>query len=369
MNSTSMDNNFVNNSINSDIDTLMPHFTDIEVIVISVVAGIMSLVIITGNLLIMIAYGINKKLRVMNNYFLVSLSIADFLIGLLSIPSYTTYVLLGNWTGTLSCDIWLSLDYGLTTSSALHLLLISLDRYLAVKYPLVYRVHRRSRKVLFALFVVWIISFTIWIPPIFVMSRSKDDLPVPTKECMMPYIYSNEYLIIVILNGLTFWIPVIMMVGFYHTVYTKALKHNKFISKHVTRHPMSVIGNEQTLTTMTCNNPVAQDDIVLHEFKMISSNICLNTTRKGKVLDKTRVSTSSSHVPSARSDTSVRFDNYKAAKTLSAILLAYLITWTPWQIYVITSYFCKQCIPISFYYFGKYLLQPEENTFPGPDST
>jgi Na+-transporting NADH:ubiquinone oxidoreductase subunit NqrD len=57
-----MDNNFVNNSINSDIDTLMPHFTDIEVIVISVVAGIMSLVIITGNLLIMIAYGINKKL-------------------------------------------------------------------------------------------------------------------------------------------------------------------------------------------------------------------------------------------------------------------------------------------------------------------
>jgi muscarinic acetylcholine receptor M3 len=77
------------------------------VIVISVVAGIMSLVIITGNLLIIIAYGINKKLRVMNNYFLVSLSIADFLIGLLSIPSYTTYVLLGNWTGTLGCDIWL----------------------------------------------------------------------------------------------------------------------------------------------------------------------------------------------------------------------------------------------------------------------
>jgi hypothetical protein len=326
-----MDNNFVNNSINSDIDTLMPHFTDIEVIVISVVAGIMSLVIITGNLLIMIAYGINKKLRVMNNYFLVSLSIADFLIGLLSIPSYTTYVLLGNWTGTLGCDIWLSLDYGLTTSSALHLLLISLDRYLAVKYPLVYRVHRRSRKVLFALFVVWIISFTIWIPPIFVMSRSKDDLPVPTKECMMRYVYSNEYLIIVILNGLTFWLPVIMMVGFYHTVYAKALKHNEFISKYVTRHPMYVIGND-------------------------------------KAFDKTGVSTSSSHVPSASSDTSVRFDNYKAAKTLSAILLAYLITSTPWQIYVITSYFCKQCIPIAFYYFGKYLLQPEENTFPGPDS-
>lgn len=360
MNSTSIDNNFVNNSINSDIDTLMPHFTDIEVIVIILVTGIMSFVIITGNLLIMIAYGINKKLRVMNNYFLVSLSIADFLIGVLVIPFYTTYVLIGNWTGTIiGCDLWLSLDYGLTTSSTLHLLLISLDRYLAVKYPLVYRVHRRSRKVLFALFVVWIISFTIWMPPIFAMSRSKDGLPVPTIECMMPYVYSNDYLVIVIINGLTFWFPVITMVGFYRTVYAKVLKHNEFISKHVTRHSIYVIGNEQTLTTMTCNNPVAHDDTILHTFKMNSSSICLNTTRKDKYFDKNRVSTSSSDVPSASSDTSIRFDNYKAAKTLSAILLAFLITWTPWQIYIITSYFCKQCVPIAFYYFGKYLLQPD----------
>lgn len=359
MNSTSMDNNFVNNSLNSDIDTLMHHFTNIEVIVIVAVAGIMSFVIITGNLLIMIAYGINKKLRVMNNYFLVSLSIADFLIGSLSIPCYTAYVLIGNWTGTHGCDLWLSVDYGLTTSSILHLLLISLDRYLAVKYPLVYRVHRRSRNVLFALSVVWIISFTIWMPAIFLMSRSKDSLPVPTTECMMPYIYSNDYLIIVIINGLTFWLPVIMMVGFYHTVYAKALKHNEFISKHVIRHSTYVISNDQTLTTMTYNNPVAHDDIVLHKFKMNSSSICLNTTRK----DKNEVSTSTSNVSSASSDTIVRFDNYKAAKTLSVILLAFLVTWTPWQIYVITSYFCKQCVPIAFYYFGKYLLQPGENTF------
>ena len=45
----------------------------------------------------------------------------------------------------------------------------------------------------------------------------------------------------------------------------------------------------------------------------------------------------------------------KAAKTLSAILLAFIITWTPYNINVVISSFCPSCLSNyqMWTYFGK----------------
>ncbi|XP_063294570.1 muscarinic acetylcholine receptor M1 [Pelobates fuscus] len=45
----------------------------------------------------------------------------------------------------------------------------------------------------------------------------------------------------------------------------------------------------------------------------------------------------------------------KAAKTLSAILLAFILTWTPYNIMVLVSTFCKDCIPQSLWDLGYWL--------------
>lgn len=45
----------------------------------------------------------------------------------------------------------------------------------------------------------------------------------------------------------------------------------------------------------------------------------------------------------------------KAAQTLSAILLAFILTWTPYNIMVLISTFCSQCIPRSLWHLGYWL--------------
>ncbi|MBN3278087.1 ACM1 protein, partial [Polyodon spathula] len=45
----------------------------------------------------------------------------------------------------------------------------------------------------------------------------------------------------------------------------------------------------------------------------------------------------------------------KAAKTLSAILLAFIITWTPYNIMVLVSTFCTGCIPETLWQLGYWL--------------
>lgn len=43
----------------------------------------------------------------------------------------------------------------------------------------------------------------------------------------------------------------------------------------------------------------------------------------------------------------------KAAKTLSAILLAFIVTWTPYNIFTVINAFCSNCVPEHLYAFGK----------------
>ncbi|CAG5928359.1 muscarinic acetylcholine receptor M5b [Menidia menidia] len=45
----------------------------------------------------------------------------------------------------------------------------------------------------------------------------------------------------------------------------------------------------------------------------------------------------------------------KAAQTLSAILLAFILTWTPYNIMVLISTFCAVCIPTSLWHLGYWL--------------
>nr|6WJC_A Chain A, Muscarinic acetylcholine receptor M1,Endolysin fusion [synthetic construct] len=45
----------------------------------------------------------------------------------------------------------------------------------------------------------------------------------------------------------------------------------------------------------------------------------------------------------------------KAARTLSAILLAFILTWTPYNIMVLVSTFCKDCVPETLWELGYWL--------------
>lgn len=198
-----------------------------EIIVLSILVVILALVTIIGNLLVIIAFKIDKQLQTISNYFLLSLAVADMAIGFVSMPLYTVYLLMGYWPlGSLYCDLWLSLDYTMSNASAANLLLISFDRYLSVTRPLTYRAKRTTKKVLIMICMSWVISALLWTPWIFAWPYLEGKRTVPKTDCYIQFLYTNAYVTIGT-HLIAFYIPVTIMTVLYFKIYKETRKRQK----------------------------------------------------------------------------------------------------------------------------------------------
>uniref|UniRef100_A0A8C9BLQ4 5-hydroxytryptamine receptor 2B n=1 Tax=Phocoena sinus TaxID=42100 RepID=A0A8C9BLQ4_PHOSS len=93
---------------------------------------------IGGNILVILAVALEKKLQHATNYFLMSLAVADLLVGLFVMPiALLTIMFEAMWPLPLVlCPAWLFLDVLFSTASIMHLCAISVDRYIAIKKPI-----------------------------------------------------------------------------------------------------------------------------------------------------------------------------------------------------------------------------------------
>jgi len=55
----------------------------------------------------------------------------------------------------------------------------------------------------------------------------------------------------------------------------------------------------------------------------------------------------------ARKQNQEKQQDRKAAKMLSAILLAFIVTWTPYNVFILVQVFCADCVPMTMYNIGK----------------
>lgn len=132
-------------------------------IVIEVVIAILS---ISGNVLVCWAVAINTTLKNATNYFLVSLAVADILVGCLAIPFAIT-ISIGINLDFYGCLFLACFVLVLTQSSIFSLLAIAIDRYLAVKIPLRYKELMTGKTAREIIAILWILSFVIGLIPFF----------------------------------------------------------------------------------------------------------------------------------------------------------------------------------------------------------
>lgn len=155
-------------------------YTITSIIIASIIVTILMIIIVVGNMLVIIAIATEKALKNIQNWFIASLAVADFFLGLVIMPFSLANELMGYWVfGSWWCDIHSAADVLLCTASIMNLCLISLDRYWSITQAVEYLKTRTPARAAFMIAAVWIMSALICIPPLlgWKAKRPEGDLP------------------------------------------------------------------------------------------------------------------------------------------------------------------------------------------------
>lgn len=182
-----------------------------------------------GNILVCAAVLTDRRLKKLNNLFIVSLAVADLWMSLVVMTFAVVNDITGKWLfGHVYCNIWISSDIMGSTASILNLCVISLDRYIHIRDPLKYARVINRKKVFLAIGLVWIISIILSFIPINVgwhKPRENYDKTLGPEECYLEI--SPIYALIS--STISFYIPCVVMLALYCKLYMYARAQVKSI--------------------------------------------------------------------------------------------------------------------------------------------
>ncbi|CAG9562632.1 unnamed protein product [Danaus chrysippus] len=191
-----------------------------EAICTAIVLTLIIISTIVGNILVILSVFTYKPLRIVQNFFIVSLAVADLTVAILVLPLNVAYSILGQWIfGIYMCKMWLTCDIMCCTSSILNLCAIALDRYWAITDPINYAQKRTLERVLLMIGIVWILSLIISSPPLLGWN-DWPDIFEPDTPCRLT---SQPGFVIFSSSG-SFYIPLVIMTVVYFEIYLATKK-------------------------------------------------------------------------------------------------------------------------------------------------
>jgi octopamine/tyramine receptor len=186
-----------------------------EAIGTAVILTLIIIVTIVGNILVILSVFTYKPLRIVQNFFIVSLAVADLAVAILVLPFNVAYSIRGRWDfGIHMCKMWLTSDVLCCTASILNLCAIALDRFRAITDPINYAQKRTVERVLILIIGVWVLSLVISSPPLIGWNDWPDHFD-PDTPCQLT---DNKGYVIYSSLG-SFFIPLIIMTIVYIEIY------------------------------------------------------------------------------------------------------------------------------------------------------
>ncbi|XP_070539419.1 glucose-dependent insulinotropic receptor-like [Ptychodera flava] len=180
-----------------------------------------SVLIFSGNILILVSICINKAYLRPSYIFVISLAVADLFVGLVCVFSL---LLIGIDTDSQAgCLIQINLIITSCSASIYSILVIAYDRYLAITKPLKY-IQRMSRTREIVLVIgIWTAAFLLGFIPT-IGSRNN----IYEGYCSFLTVLHPRFPILLICLG--FLPPLIVMIYFYAHIYSVSHKHSRQIA-------------------------------------------------------------------------------------------------------------------------------------------
>ncbi|XP_060773171.1 alpha-1D adrenergic receptor [Neoarius graeffei] len=202
---------------------------DAQVVAVGIFLAVFILAAIVGNILVILSVLCNKHLQTVTNFFIVNLAIADLLLSVVVLPFSASLEVFGCWVfGRVFCNIWAAVDVLCCTASILSLCVISIDRYIGVKYCLKYPTIMTERKAGVILVLVWVSSVVISVGPLLGWKE-----PPPSDESICSITEEPGYALFSSL--FSFYLPLMVILVMYFRVYIVARRTTKSLEAGVKR--------------------------------------------------------------------------------------------------------------------------------------
>ncbi len=158
----------------------------------TVVELLVALLSIVGNLLVIIVFIRYKRLRITTNYYIISLSVADLLVGLVAIPAAiaTEVGLPRNFRGCLFMNSILML---LCSGSILSLVAVTVDRYWCILHPLTYSQRMTRVNALLIIVLSWLLAAVIGLLPTMGWNKGRPK----EARCLFMEVMDHSYLVFI----------------------------------------------------------------------------------------------------------------------------------------------------------------------------
>ncbi|XP_071338762.1 trace amine-associated receptor 13c-like [Trachinotus anak] len=181
------------------------------------------------NLLVIISISHFRQLHTTTNLLLLSLAVADFLVGLLQMPVLLLDIQGCVILGDLMCAVHYFLGFLVVSVSVGNMVLISVDRYIAICDPMFYSTKVTLKRVQYCVYLCWICSavHSSWI--------LRDFLKQPGRynscygECVVAVSYVEGAVDLVV----TFLGPILVITVLYLRVFVVAVSQARAMRSHV----------------------------------------------------------------------------------------------------------------------------------------
>ena len=208
-------------------------YSETAQIVTATIIYILDISLITGNILVIVAFLNDRQLQITRNYYIFNLAVADLVIGVLIIPIYSSTILMNDWVLSRQfCVVWIIFNQTAVVNSHAAIFLITYDRYRLVQNAMEYTANETPERALRRILLIWIISslfntgfviFGEW------YYEQRNDLPScsPHTPVEVPYFVGLKIYDIIVTSCatvVTVFFPLVALIVLNKKVYTMVKK-------------------------------------------------------------------------------------------------------------------------------------------------